>query len=557
VHFTTIERLILNERVAQRLRSVAQSGLAQYVYPEVRTSRFSHSLGAMHLASAFFAASLKNARPDVRHRVCEAVRDVVHAARAPYVRFDVSELATLLSPEPLLAHHYAPATAEPDPGFSAYLMLAEQALRLSALFHDLGHLPFSHDFESALEEVWHGVAKTKQSKHPLRSLLRPATQTHGEKPHERLGHALARILLEHISQTLPEPGLSPAIQITFTLAQRILEADEVSYGTVLPTNRTEAVYRWLHTLVDGEVDVDRCDYILRDGRNYGFAFSAFDLDRLIDNLTVSAHNQAFLVTVTPHGVTAVESFLMARFRSYQNSVRHHKVAQVGAALRFCIRQRMQNVDDPELQPFVATLRSIMEVAGDLDQNKPPSVPPSQVLSDFAQYDDMWWMALMRRRAATADDDAWLQLVCWRRNGPQSLWKWRGNFPETPALTLRQWNAMLPRRGDTRERDWQTCVARLEKQGVLVTRHHFAPWKAMIYQDDTHSQFCVETANGDLVPLTYLSPLVRTLPAAWADDVQVQAFASENKPEGFKQEVYDKLTAALRPIGASENSEATK
>lgn len=36
----------------------------------------------------------------------------------------------------------------------AAITLAEQSLRLAAFFHDLGHLPFSHDFEYGLTTYW-------------------------------------------------------------------------------------------------------------------------------------------------------------------------------------------------------------------------------------------------------------------------------------------------------------------------------------------------------------------------------------------------------------------
>src|SRR5918996_5097785 len=56
VDFTGIERVILDHPVSQRLRHVMQNGLACLVFPEAVTSRLSHSLGAMHLASRFLAA---------------------------------------------------------------------------------------------------------------------------------------------------------------------------------------------------------------------------------------------------------------------------------------------------------------------------------------------------------------------------------------------------------------------------------------------------------------------------------------------------------------------
>ena len=63
VDFTGIERAILDHPVSQRLRHILQNGLAYLVFPEAVTSRFSHSLGAMHLASGFLAAALRNASP--------------------------------------------------------------------------------------------------------------------------------------------------------------------------------------------------------------------------------------------------------------------------------------------------------------------------------------------------------------------------------------------------------------------------------------------------------------------------------------------------------------
>jgi uncharacterized protein len=51
ISLTPIEQPLIDSRAAQRLRYVGQAGLAHLVYPDLRTSRFVHSLGAMHLAS--------------------------------------------------------------------------------------------------------------------------------------------------------------------------------------------------------------------------------------------------------------------------------------------------------------------------------------------------------------------------------------------------------------------------------------------------------------------------------------------------------------------------
>ena len=55
------ERIVVDHPITQRLRRITQTGLAELVFPEARTSRFVHSLGAMHLASRFVLQCVLNA----------------------------------------------------------------------------------------------------------------------------------------------------------------------------------------------------------------------------------------------------------------------------------------------------------------------------------------------------------------------------------------------------------------------------------------------------------------------------------------------------------------
>ena len=52
------EQVVIDHPVTQRLRRINQTGVADLVFPEARSSRFVHSLGAMHLASRFVVACL-------------------------------------------------------------------------------------------------------------------------------------------------------------------------------------------------------------------------------------------------------------------------------------------------------------------------------------------------------------------------------------------------------------------------------------------------------------------------------------------------------------------
>src|ERR1700730_15790774 len=91
------ERQLLDTVWLQRLRRVHQLQSAWWVFPSAEHSRFTHLLGAMHLASLFAQrvdGSLRVAFPD------------------------------------------APSPA-----------LVEETLRIAGLLHDVGHGPFGHLFE--------------------------------------------------------------------------------------------------------------------------------------------------------------------------------------------------------------------------------------------------------------------------------------------------------------------------------------------------------------------------------------------------------------------------
>lgn len=519
VHFTGIERAILDHPVAQRLRYISQNGLAHLVFPEVRTSRFSHSLGTMHLSSEFLAACLRNTDSESRKKLGEAIGKAICQVAGQVS--DPLDAAKELPSEALLAANYC------YPDHRPYLVLAEQGLRLAALFHDLGHLPFSHDFENSIEEYWLELPDANKQASPFEKLVE---QSPGQlKIHERLGHELALMLFRVLFGDLKNTPVGEAARISFEFGQHILEESVMTKDP----EPGDAAVQWLHTLIDGELDVDRCDYILRDGRNHGFEFAAYDLTRLIDNLLVACKDRSFILAVKPHGLSAVESFLLSRFRSYQYGIRHHKVAQVGAALRYSISRILQET--------VGHIERITNFAEDLRQIVVSSALSKEdqngLLKRFAQYDDVWWSQVMREQCQLKPDE-WLELVCWRKSGPRSLWKRAGEFPGD----LTKWNEALPELKNLEAQlRWSEAVRSLKQEGVLIVRHYFTAWEAD--PSTKESLLAIQQDHDKFEPVSRLSPLVRGLQQAWMNDVQVQAFLKPGSKVS-KEEVVRRLEVAM-------------
>ena len=110
----TDERRVLDSRPLQRLRHIHQLALSYLVYPGATHRRFEHALGTMELATRVF---------DVVTR-----QDLIHPA--------ISQVVPEITPRDQLAYW-------------------RRVLRIAALCHDVGHLPFSHTAEQeVLPDGW-------------------------------------------------------------------------------------------------------------------------------------------------------------------------------------------------------------------------------------------------------------------------------------------------------------------------------------------------------------------------------------------------------------------
>jgi HD superfamily phosphohydrolase len=154
----------------------------------------------------------------------------------------------------------------------------------AALLHDLGHGPLSHLFEEAIP---------------------------GAPPHETWTE---RIVLD------------PSTGVNRVLASFDRELPERVVGLV--HGRHPLPY--LARAVSGELDVDRCDYLLRDAHATGVRYGLYDLDWLLRSLRFApdGYGQAggsgapALAIDGAKGLPAIEAFITARLFMFQQVYMH-------------------------------------------------------------------------------------------------------------------------------------------------------------------------------------------------------------------------------------------
>lgn len=192
---------------------------------------------------------------------------------------------------------------------------AQDALA-AAFLHDVGHGPLSHLFESALPDLPRHEAWSS------RILLDPGTDVH-------------RVL------SASDPGRPARV------------SDLVNGVHELP---------YLARAVSGVLDVDRCDYLLRDAHATGVHHGQYDLDWLLRSLRFgipeSEGAAPGLAIDGAKGLVAIEEFVLARLFMFQQ-VYFHKATRaaermIGSALRVAVAALAAGERLPLVPPALAT-----------------------------------------------------------------------------------------------------------------------------------------------------------------------------------------------------------
>lgn len=242
IRFNPLERMLIDSEPFQRLHHIHQLGIAYIVYPGATHTRFEHSLGAMELATWIFdrIASKKFSLPDADYWL--------------------------------------------------------QIVRLAALCHDLGHLPFSHDAEKELlgkagHEGW----------------TRMAIES------EHLGPIWAKL-----SACFPGRDIIGDI-----LKMAIGEKKLIEMGVALPFSQVESV---LSQVVTGDFfGADRIDYLLRDAQCTGVSYGLFDYHQLIEMLCVLPFEGQLQLGIEENGIESCEALLLARHFMHQRVYQYSSV----------------------------------------------------------------------------------------------------------------------------------------------------------------------------------------------------------------------------------------
>ncbi|HHU92450.1 MAG TPA: HD domain-containing protein [Halanaerobiaceae bacterium] len=259
----------------QRLRRIRQLGVSWITYPTAEHTRFSHSIGTAFLAGKIFD------KLELEEQITFNDEDGEHTLSRDQLKL---------------------------------------LLQTTALLHDIGHGPFSHAFETVMDQN-----------------------------HEEWSVKIITDKSTHINQ--------------------VILADDKELDEVIPYKIRKNFPKWICDILNGvfdlhyikeiissQLDADRMDYLLRDAYMCGVKYARFDLDWIINNLNIGEikheNNRKGIIVNAEKGIYSLESFIISRYHMYEQ-VYFHKTTRAAEKLIQAIFMRLKYlVDNKEEEKII-------------------------------------------------------------------------------------------------------------------------------------------------------------------------------------------------------------
>ncbi|KLO23596.1 HD domain-containing protein [Marinitoga sp. 1155] len=268
-----LEIVIADTPLVQRLRYLSQLAGAEYVYPSATHTRFSHSLGVMHIAGLYAKKLFENNHQKTR------------------------------------------------------------ILRLAGLLHDLGHGPYSHQFDDV---IYKRMGLKDGHDEYRKKILNTKLIDQTYNVYKKLNDARTKNdFLKDLSLTVKkeikdeEADIKEALKYIMNMINELFEAENTGGSPEF-------------NIVQGPLGADRLDFVLRDSYYAGTRdFGTGDLDRIIRNAFIKKEKNKEKLCYNIKIIDNIYTVLFARFMMYKN-VYFHKTSRAADQM---IQEILRLADD--------------------------------------------------------------------------------------------------------------------------------------------------------------------------------------------------------------------
>jgi hypothetical protein len=374
IEYTLFEQNLLHTKIVSRLQFITQNALAYFAFPSINTKRYIHSIGTMHLSAHMYKNALLNAQTTTKESFLQQL-DVSIAALAKKNDLDMQLQSNFSNDTTLL--QFAISCKD----YQNSYLLSLQALRVAALLHDVGHMPFSHQVEFAMDNLYDEQKSQKSLNASQKSFVRKyeaITNNCKYVFHEAAGYAFFKVLFEHelCAKTFTKADRN-YMRLVFALVDAIFSDKKVNG------------FDWgvLHSFIDATIDADRLDYINRDMLSSGYIGGAVDLLRVAKQAVLVRTTHGFYNSFFDEAILDIEHTLEMRFNLYKKVIFNHELAKKDAMLEYLIICLSNRYFVRDKRQKVGSISMLWEFIGIKDKEK--------MLDLISLLDENWLISLFK------------------------------------------------------------------------------------------------------------------------------------------------------------------
>lgn len=393
VYLSEMESEMMSTAYFHRLHDVYQSSTVYLTFPCNRTKRYEHSYGTMELAGEMFFSAITNADSstlnnffdDTEKKLTLAVSKLFFGKTKPTYcdsaysslkkcfkqvtqKLIPSETSQVISNayknyplvEDLALSHYMPPFSSDFAKRKFLYQCLLEAVRIAALFHDVGHPPYSHIMETILDDLYKKCEKPDNKFNVDRAknlvdCLQPYKGSQSDNimcflsdPHEAKSALHEQVGLKMLACAFEDTFIRKFDDLEIPRnSEKKFSPIAIYYIAVAEfcfaiLRDQDPFFIALHRIIDGTVDADRMDYIIRDTLNSGVNWGTIPYKRLLDSCKLVRHNllgeYRYCVAFQKKMTEDIDDLLVTRYKIFSRINYHHRSYKTALILQRIVKK---------------------------------------------------------------------------------------------------------------------------------------------------------------------------------------------------------------------------